>query len=89
VSFDFIFVYFYFYFFEGGDGWIVGDVANWKDRYALDLFEKMPYHSLSAVDRKELWDDGLHFTPKGYEMIGNLVAVRMIEIIRTKFEAEG
>jgi lysophospholipase L1-like esterase len=42
----------------------------------------MPYHSLSASERREIWDDGLHFTPKGYEKIGNLVAERLIEILR-------
>jgi len=49
--------------------------------YVLDLFEKMPYHSLSAAEREEVWDDGLHFTPKGYERIGNAVAERLIEIL--------
>jgi lysophospholipase L1-like esterase len=48
----------------------------------------MPYHSLSAADQNVLWDDGLHFTPKGYEMIGNLVAAKMIEILGEKPRAE-
>ena len=52
----------------------------------MDLFEKMPYHSLDASERKEIWDDGLHFTPKGYEKIGDLVAERLIEILSIEAE---
>jgi lysophospholipase L1-like esterase len=47
----------------------------------LDLFQKMPYHSLTKEERKELWDDGLHFTAAGYAKIGSLVAERLIEIM--------
>ncbi|KAE9382177.1 SGNH hydrolase [Stipitochalara longipes BDJ] len=66
--------------------------AIWEDErdgvFTLDLFEKMPYHSLSEEDRNELWDDGLHFTAAGYAKIGTLVAERLIEIIDSE-EAEG
>ncbi|PMD13280.1 SGNH hydrolase [Hyaloscypha hepaticicola] len=59
--------------------------ALWEDErdgvFTLDLFEKMPYHSLTKEERKELWDDGLHFTAAGYAKIGSLVAERLIEII--------
>ena len=55
-------------------------------RYTLDLFEKMPYHSLDASERKEIWGDGLHFTPKGYEKIGDLVAEKLIEILGVEAE---
>lgn len=47
----------------------------------FDLHKAMPYHSLDAKERREIWDDGLHFTPKGYERIGQLVAARLGEII--------
>ena len=47
----------------------------------MDLFQKMPYHSLTKEERKELWDDGLHFTAAGYAKIGSLVAERLIEIM--------
>jgi lysophospholipase L1-like esterase len=30
-------------------------------------------HSLSEEDRKLYWDDGIHFTPKGYERFGELI----------------
>lgn len=41
----------------------------------------MPYHSLSARDKKEIWDDGLHFTPYGYELISSHVANRLLELV--------
>ena len=34
------------------------------------------------------WRDGLHFTPKGYERMGKLVAARLFEIIDAKITAE-
>jgi lysophospholipase L1-like esterase len=42
----------------------------------------MPYHSLTPAENVELWDDGLHFTPKGYEKIGNILAKALVEILR-------
>jgi lysophospholipase L1-like esterase len=54
------------------------------NRFTLDLFEKMPYHSLSDEDTNEIWDDGLHFTPAGYAKIGSLVAERLLEIINSE-----
>ena len=58
----------------------VKEGTNWNS-FTLDLFEKMPYHSLAKEERKELWDDGLHFTTAGYAKIGSLVAERLIEIM--------
>jgi lysophospholipase L1-like esterase len=39
---------------------------------------------MGEAEKKEVWDDGLHFTPKGYEIMGEMVAERLLEI----FEAE-
>lgn len=36
---------------------------------------------MSEGDRDEIWDDGLHFTPAGYERVGLLVAERLIELL--------
>lgn len=41
----------------------------------------MPSHSLSPEERHEIWDDGLHFTPAGYEKIGNMVADALLKIM--------
>lgn len=39
---------------------------------------------MSESEREEIWDDGLHFTPKGYERMGELVAARLFEIIESE-----
>jgi len=49
--------------------------------HIFDLFEKIKYHSLSIEDRHELWDDGIHLTAAGYELMGELVARRMLEVL--------
>jgi len=51
-------------------------------RFLFDLKEKIPYHSMSEEERKEIWDDGLHFTAKGYERMGQMVGERVLEVLR-------
>ena len=53
-------------------------------RYIFDLHKKMPFHDLSEARREELWDDGLHFSDKGYEEVGKLVAERILGILERK-----
>ena len=36
---------------------------------------------MGEEDRHELWDDGLHLTAAGYEVMGELVARRMLEVL--------
>jgi lysophospholipase L1-like esterase len=43
----------------------------------------MPYHGESEENRKEIWDDGLHFTPYGYNVMGDFIAQRMVELLPT------
>ena len=57
-------------------------------RYILDTYSKLPYHSLTEEEQEEIWDDGLHFTPKGYERLGQFVAARLLEILLNKPAAE-
>lgn len=54
--------------------------------YIFDLKEKIPYHSMEEKERDEIWDDGLHFTSKGYERMGEMIAERLIEIIESEKE---
>ncbi|KAK0108547.1 hypothetical protein ONS95_003347 [Cadophora gregata] len=51
--------------------------------YALDLHALIPYHSMPEAERDEIWDDGLHFTPTGYERVGLLVAKRLLELLKS------
>ena len=39
---------------------------------------------MPEAEREEIWDDGLHFTPKGYERMGELIAARLFEIIEAE-----
>ena len=50
-------------------------------RHLFDLVKEMPNHGISDGDREGFWDDGLHFTAKGYEKMGRLVARRMLEVL--------
>ncbi len=50
--------------------------------WSLDLHARMPYHAITEEEREERWDDSLHFTPKGYEMIGHIVGERLAKILK-------
>ena len=54
--------------------------------YTFDLYSAIPYATLDEATRKELWDDGLHLTGQGYKVMGDVIAVRLFEILR---ETEG
>ena len=43
--------------------------------FVLDSKKDMPYHSMGEEERERIWDDGLHFTPEGYERVGRLVGI--------------
>ena len=42
----------------------------------------MPYWGMPEKKRKEIWDDGVHFTAKGYDLMGEIIADRLIEVIK-------
>lgn len=47
-----------------------------RNEYAetlVDLAREHPQHSLSDADLALYWDDGLHFTAKGYERMGEII----------------
>jgi len=48
----------------------------------IDLCTKLPQLSLSPEDKDLYWDDGLHFTPEGYNKFADIV----YESIRPKLE---
>lgn len=50
--------------------------------YTCDLYSKIPYASLDEAVRDRLWDDGLHLTEEGYNLMGDVIAERLIEILR-------
>lgn len=50
--------------------------------HTFDLYREIPYASLDEATREKLWDDGLHLTSEGYNMMGDLIARRLFEILR-------
>lgn len=31
--------------------------------------------------RKKIWDDGLHFTDEGYDLMGEVISERLLELL--------
>ena len=44
-----------------------------------DIFELISWKNSTKEEREELWDDNLHFKPKGYDLMGE-------EIFKSIFE---
>jgi lysophospholipase L1-like esterase len=63
---------------------VVGQRGLILDRNIFDLKEKIPYHSLDEKERGEIWDDGLHFSKKGYERLGEMVGECLVGILRSE-----
>ncbi|CAG8984218.1 hypothetical protein HYALB_00004201 [Hymenoscyphus albidus] len=49
--------------------------------YTFDLYNEIPYESLGEEEKKELWGDGVHYSSKGYDLMGRLLAARIIELV--------
>lgn len=47
----------------------------------MDIFPKVPYHTLSEEDQVKYWDDGLHMSRAGYDLLGNHVADALLKLI--------
>lgn len=50
--------------------------------FTLDLSRKIPYFTMPEKERNEIWDDGTHFTPRGYDLVGTTIAGRIAELVR-------
>ena len=42
--------------------------------YTFDLHKAIPFWSMKEEQRKAIWEDGVHFTEKGYDLMGWLQA---------------
>lgn len=54
----------------------------------MDLCTAVPYFSMDDAKQELIWDDGLHLTKDGYEMMGNAIAVHLIEFLKTSNDAK-
>lgn len=50
--------------------------------HVADLCSAIPYESMDEARRKKIWDDGLHFKEAGYDMMGDVIADRLLEILQ-------
>ena len=51
--------------------------------YSFDLYSAIPYATLDDATKAKLWDDGLHLTGQGYKVMGDVIAVRLFEILQS------
>ncbi|KAK3363119.1 SGNH hydrolase-type esterase domain-containing protein [Lasiosphaeria hispida] len=49
--------------------------------HVFDLHSAVPYFAMSAQDQERYWDDGVHFTSDGYDLIGNKVGISLVSIL--------
>ncbi|KAK3902468.1 SGNH hydrolase-type esterase domain-containing protein [Staphylotrichum tortipilum] len=49
--------------------------------YVYDLHAHIPYHSLPPADIARYWDDHLHLTPEGYDLVGNKVGIALVSLL--------
>jgi hypothetical protein len=61
----------------GKESWLT------KTSYTYDLRAAVPW-DMPDKQRNEIWDDPVHFKPKGYDLIGRLLAKRLVEIIEAE-----
>jgi lysophospholipase L1-like esterase len=46
------------------------------------LHRKIPYHTASEKFREEMFNDGLHLTAQGYDLLGNLVGKHLVNLLK-------
>ncbi|EKD19074.1 GDSL-like Lipase/Acylhydrolase [Drepanopeziza brunnea f. sp. 'multigermtubi' MB_m1] len=56
--------------------------------YTYDLFRAISFWDMPEKRRRDIWDDGLHFTAEGYDLMGKLLAARLIELIEEEERLE-
>ncbi|KAJ5246410.1 SGNH hydrolase [Penicillium chermesinum] len=58
-------------------------LSHGQDRFhAFNLHEKIPYFSSSPEFTRDVFDDGLHLTPKGYDLMGNVIGQHLARLLR-------
>lgn len=58
----------------------------WENHYAggrrtfcVDINEAIPWHRADLDEKKKLWDDHMHLTPNGYDLIGTLIFQTIVD----------
>jgi len=58
-----------------------------NDCFVCDLASEIPYETASEAQRKEWWDDGVHFTAAGYEKMAGAIATSILtadEVVKAR-----
>ncbi|ERS96156.1 GDSL-like lipase/acylhydrolase [Sporothrix schenckii 1099-18] len=55
--------------------------------HAFDFKKAFSYEDMSADERRRYWDDAVHFSPDGYDRMGELVAESLIGILKAEESA--
>lgn len=57
--------------------------------HAFDLHAAIPYFAMTETDREKYWDDNIHFTPTGYDLIGTKVGMALVSLlVKDKLKGE-
>ncbi|UJR31714.1 hypothetical protein I4U23_019194 [Adineta vaga] len=63
----------------------------WENHYAggrrtfcVDINEAIPWHRPDLEEKKQIWDDHMHLTPKGYDLIGTLIFQTIVDYLNLK-----
>ncbi|PYH49690.1 SGNH/GDSL hydrolase family protein [Aspergillus saccharolyticus JOP 1030-1] len=49
--------------------------------YAFDLHKEIPYLNATKETKARIWDDAVHMKPDGYDLVGNLIADHLIQLL--------
>ncbi|KAI6644944.1 hypothetical protein MCOR14_000655 [Pyricularia oryzae] len=52
-----------------------------ESSYVHDHHAAVPYWSLSQEERDKYWDDHIHLTADGYNLMGKMIAARLVDIL--------
>ncbi|KAJ5690560.1 SGNH hydrolase [Penicillium macrosclerotiorum] len=47
---------------------------------------RIPYHSASPEFQENMFDDGLHLTPAGYDFMGTIIAEHLVSLLNAQME---
>jgi hypothetical protein len=56
--------------------------------HAFDLRREVPCHSVTEEFRQLVFDDGLHLTPAGYDMVGESTGKHLIQLLNSESDKE-
>ena len=55
--------------------------------HAFDFKTAFSYDAMSEEERTHYWDDAVHFTPAGYDLMGEQIATALIGILKAEDNA--